>query len=1049
MEAGSELLPKPPFDVEQEALVTSSVELSADRLQSMVAWLVSCIRDNQKRILRNERRLNQLGMGVGIDTKIDPILGEVPAMGIGSLGPAGTPDKGLELERPASQGTHQGQESLSSAPPVSASVSSALQSSMREELLLMQINTVKHEVSALPKMADLERQRERTAAEMSSLSDDVSERLRESQEKVQSVLATATEDLHAQLERISEDVIARLEALEARSTEAEAAAKSAATSAAITAAATSRASTANVTTPQSRGMGAFPATPEAHATDAASAASVGMHEASPDAAAAADDTSPASADVQAAAAGAGAEGQPAAGSQPASSTGSRPKLSRSKTGGLGSPPSPAGSAIARRLSPSSREERRRGRDRPSSRTHSQGSPDRSESTDYRSRRSDQRDKFDDLDLGRQDSKTRTELRPGVTLLDAGPAAGTPSVDGGPNSAGGVYSVVTDPAMFDFASQVSDLRGITERQAQEIEALRAESNEDVSEVRSLAENLDDLIRDQVQKVMRMEMDMDEMRGMIPTEDKTRREWMEKAACRKEQREKDMRLNSPTSDRRRSDRRTESPDGGRGNSRGNSRASSRAVSPKAGSQRSSPARASDGQGPLGDDPSLQLVQRLDLIEDTHLPELQEEITSRTEELEGEITDIKKSLLPIRSIQDSMGEFEKWQHKMEKKMRRLSPLDSQWADVQEELERFRKLFEFLEGLIPSEASEAMRFFNRRFEEQKKARQEAARNMFAEVGGGHLGTAETDMGKASKSTFVSYLAEPLGPEVALDRHRAVLEEEVRNHEQQMRGEFSNLSLAIKSLQKETGQIANKMVDLLQRLVRVEDTDRVMTPTTSRSSPSPMPGVDTEKPTSPPSERPAPPPAGDASAFVLTKLPGDASHTHEDVDKSGYVSKIAMNKALENCKEDFRGWLDVLHEQIIQALQQKADNNQVNSIIQRLLSQAVGLESEQFALLAKRALLGRCASCDAHLNVDASKVQRPVPVSSPPPWNAKAPAGAPLTVRPPGIAGMSGNQAGFGSAGKLPKIKAAGDGKDSGRGRIAKNSSQPDLRKWKLQEPE
>eukprot|EP00435_Cladocopium_sp_Y103_P041080 s909_g11.t1 len=111
--------------------------------------------------------------------------------------------------------------------------------------------------------------------------------------------------------------------------------------------------------------------------------------------------------------------------------------------------------------------------------------------------------------------------------------------------------------------------------------------------------------------------------------------------------------------------------------------------------------------------------------------------------------------------------------------------WKDVQAELEHFRKLFEFIEGVLPRDAAEAMRFFNRR-----------------------------QLGKEVLSEMVS---EVFGADVEFQNAKLQLESDFRVYTRELRREFDKLTLALKALQRETEGSEGKLLDLAKRTLSLE----------------------------------------------------------------------------------------------------------------------------------------------------------------------------------------------------------------------------------------
>lgn len=151
-----------PIEFETEVLVSGSLEISSEKLARGLSWLATSLKE-QNKILGS-------------------LCGQVDA-----------------LQETASLPRTEPQER---------------RMSMKDEMLSMQLNALKHEVGALPQPADLERQRERIMAEVQSVSNSLFDRQRDSNERLQKDLAEATESLCSQLGRIGDSVSARLVVLE-------------------------------------------------------------------------------------------------------------------------------------------------------------------------------------------------------------------------------------------------------------------------------------------------------------------------------------------------------------------------------------------------------------------------------------------------------------------------------------------------------------------------------------------------------------------------------------------------------------------------------------------------------------------------------------------------------------------------------------------------------------------------------------------------------------------------------------------------------------------
>mmetsp|Transcript_57175 Transcript_57175/g.133286 ORF Transcript_57175/g.133286 Transcript_57175/m.133286 type:complete len:301 (-) Transcript_57175:69-971(-) len=155
------------------------------------------------------------------------------------------------------------------------------------------------------------------------------------------------------------------------------------------------------------------------------------------------------------------------------------------------------------------------------------------------------------------------------------------------------------------------------------------------------------------------------------------------------------------------------------------------------------------------------------------------------------------------------------------------------------------------------------------------------------------------------------------------------------------------------------------------------------------------------------------------------------------YVSRKILEAAMEDLRDDVRNWLDALHQNMISALQQKVDQDNVKEMVQ----QAASFASDTMALFAKRPITGKCASCDTPFVADPSLLKRTPPVSLERPWPPRGSPGAQVAIRPlqehtRQVEGKVVTPQGHGS--RLPKIM---DNKNFPKGRVLRNASQPELR--------
>jgi len=274
------------------------------------------------------------------------------------------------------------------------------------------------------------------------------------------------------------------------------------------------------------------------------------------------------------------------------------------------------------------------------------------------------------------------------------------------------------------------------------------------------------------------------------------------------------------------------------------------------------------PPAEDSSLaQLKERLKDLED-----LQESAESRLRHLEANEAQRKLSTEKISSQ-------EGW------KSSKTEPpsggtVGGSWKDVQAELEHFRKLFEFIEGVLPRDAAEAMRFFNRR-----------------------------QLGKEVLSEMVS---EIFGAEVEFQNAKLQLESDFKMYTRELRREFDKLSLALKVLQRNTEGSESKLLDLAKRTSNLELQTRTSKMTAEETHQSSSPGE-----------------AGPAEG--------------QDRAEEGQ-GNAELRKAIQDLREEVKHWLDTFKSSIIQVLQSKPDNEQVLEFIKQVAAAPSGESIALFA---------------------------------------------------------------------------------------------------------
>jgi len=195
-------LPAAPFDLEKEDLVTSTVKLNTDNLKKTVRWLVQCVQDQQQTLARHGQRL---------DTDSASFAQSRPGSvgGVRSLEDDNSGSIQKEMTGPLSLGA--------STRSLRTNITDGFGVTLQGELLDMKINAVNRQMKAeLPRMCDFDSERARMLADVASLQQDLSKRFQEADRKVHEEMATSTGKLFEQLNRISTEVLSRIEALEGR-----------------------------------------------------------------------------------------------------------------------------------------------------------------------------------------------------------------------------------------------------------------------------------------------------------------------------------------------------------------------------------------------------------------------------------------------------------------------------------------------------------------------------------------------------------------------------------------------------------------------------------------------------------------------------------------------------------------------------------------------------------------------------------------------------------------------------------------------------------------
>lgn len=156
------------------------------------------------------------------------------------------------------------------------------------------------------------------------------------------------------------------------------------------------------------------------------------------------------------------------------------------------------------------------------------------------------------------------------------------------------------------------------------------------------------------------------------------------------------------------------------------------------------------------------------------------------------------------------------------------------------------------------------------------------------------------------------------------------------------------------------------------------------------------------------------------------------------FVSKRSLQQAVEGIREDVRRWLEAIQANMLAALDQKADQSDLDAATM----QAANVAGASLAAFAKRTFVGRCASCDAPTQADLDLVRRPTNTGGcQDQWSSIGSPGAKTAIRPPSE-GQRNASADRPDRDKLPKLQEPRASRDFPKGRVLRAASASDLRR-------
>jgi|Transcript_113666 hypothetical protein len=204
---------------------------------------------------------------------------------------------------------------------------------------------------------------------------------------------------------------------------------------------------------------------------------------------------------------------------------------------------------------------------------------------------------------------------------------------------------------------------------------------------------------------------------------------------------------------------------------------------------------------------------------------------------------------------------------------PTQAQWSHMQEEMERVRRLFEFIESAMPHDAAEAMRFFRR---------------------------AWNDNGHQKEPSIVASSSKLIGFEGEFERHKKQVDADVAKFQASMHQEVSNCMQVIKSLQRD--------VDIARGALLVE---------------RPRWNPDANE-----AGRTSSMAAGDGrhlQSGMQTVEDGGKDTRSEafDIGAGQLVSRQSLELDIASLREEIKGWFEDFSENVKDLVRPKADRQQ------------------------------------------------------------------------------------------------------------------------------
>lgn len=280
---------------------------------------------------------------------------------------------------------------------------------------------------------------------------------------------------------------------------------------------------------------------------------------------------------------------------------------------------------------------------------------------------------------------------------------------------------------------------------------------------------------------------------------------------------------------------------------------------------------GDVSIDDIPSVNQATSLLEVSEVHLPESSACFTDPRGKDDTRGKDVKALARRMRNLESRQQSVE--ERFVKDHLANPGPTQAQWSHMQEEMERVRRLFEFIESAMPHDAAEAMRFFRR---------------------------AWNDNASQKETNVVTSSSKLIGFEGELERHRKQVDADVAKFQASMHQEVSNIMQVIKSLQRD--------VDIARGALLVDRPKRC--PDTNEAARTSFMSLNDNKH----------PPNG---VQVVDDSAKDTRTDGLDIGGGQLVSRQSLEIDISNLREEIKGWFEDFGQKVHELYRPKADTQQ------------------------------------------------------------------------------------------------------------------------------